>query len=281
MTTNQDLNPTRPPRRLLGIWAHPDDEAYLSADLMARTIEAGGSVTLVTITDGEGGFGADDDRSDGAKAAHRRAELIEAMAAIGVRDIRFLGVADGEVADQLSRHSTSSPLVDRLTREIRRAVPELTVTFGPDGITGHPDHVACSRLATRAWSETRIGELWYAAKSDEWMNRWDHLHRRLGVIMCERSTEDGESAGLSDSVVDHRFVLGGDRLATKRRVLAAHRSQTEMIAGFMGEDVYREWIAEECFRSPTEAELFDADPYLALANWCHPRCHQHAERTWS
>ena len=271
MTATHDPNPARPPQRLLGIWAHPDDEAYLSADLMARTIEAGGSVTLVTITDGEGGFGSDDGRSDAVKAAHRRCELASAMARIGVRDIRFLGVADGEVAAY-----RSSPLVDRIARVMRRVMPDLTVTFGPDGITGHSDHVACSRLTTRAWSEARIGELWYATKSAEWLTRWDDLHRRLGVIM----TDDGDSTGL-DGTVDHRFPIAGDRLATKRRVLAAHRSQTEMIADFMGEDAYLEWIAEECFRNPSETELFDADPDLALANWCHPQGHRHAERTWS
>lgn len=256
--------PTQPetPERLLGIWAHPDDEAYLSADLMAHTVEAGGSVTLVILTDGEGGFGPDDDRGDAARAGHRRAELTDAMAVIGVRDIRFLGVADGRVADH-----RSSPLVDRIARVMRRVQPDVTVTFGPDGVTGHPDHVACSRLATRAWSETRIGELWYATKSPEWLNRWDDLHRRLGVIM----TEDGESAGLGRASVAHRFRAEGTRLEIKRRVLAAHRSQTEMIARSMGEDAYLEWIADECFREPTRAELFDADPYLALANWCHPQ----------
>ena len=36
------------PKRLLGVWAHPDDEAYLSAGLMARVVDHGGSVTVVT-----------------------------------------------------------------------------------------------------------------------------------------------------------------------------------------------------------------------------------------
>ena len=250
------------PQRLLGVWAHPDDEAYLAADLMARTVESGGSVTLITITDGEGGFPAEDGRTLAAKAAQRRAELTEAMAVIGVRDIRFLGVADGEVSDH-----RSSPLVDRIARTIRAMTPDVITTFGPDGITGHPDHVACSRLVTRAWSETRIGELWYATKSGEWLDRWDDLHRSLGVIM----TDDGDTTGLGSADVEFRLEIGGDDLARKRRVLGAHRSQTEMIAGAMGEDNYLEWIAEECFRRPTEAEVFDADPFLALANWCHPQ----------
>jgi LmbE family N-acetylglucosaminyl deacetylase len=48
---------------LLGIWAHPDDEAYLSAGLMIRATEAGHRVVCVTATKGEAGFSADDERS--------------------------------------------------------------------------------------------------------------------------------------------------------------------------------------------------------------------------
>ncbi len=262
MDITLDPQPTRIPRRLLGIWAHPDDEAYLSADLMARTVEAGGSVTVVTLTDGEGGFDDDDQRSDAVKAAHRRSELASAMARIGVRDVRFLGVADGGVADH-----RPTPLIERMARIMRRVQPDVTVTFGPDGITRHPDHVACSSLVTRAWSETRIGELWYATKSDDWLSRWSELHSRLGVIMGERDADNGGAT--SPAVADHRFTIADDRLAGKRHVLAAHRSQTANIAAYMGEETYLEWIAEECFRAPTEAELFDADPFLAIADWCH------------
>ena len=43
------------PRRLLGIWPHPDDEAYLSAGLMGRTTDAGGHVTVLTLTRGTKG----------------------------------------------------------------------------------------------------------------------------------------------------------------------------------------------------------------------------------
>ncbi len=267
---NSDCQADNPklPRRLLGVWAHPDDEAYLSADLMARTVEAGGSVTLITLTDGEGGFADDDRRPLPTKAAQRRAELTEAMAEIGVRDIRFLGVADGGVSDH-----RSSPLVDRIARTMRSVNPDVVATFGPDGITGHPDHVACSLLVTRAWCETRIGELWYATKSNEWLARWQDLHRRLGVIM----TDDGQATDLGRDDVEFQLDIDGERLTAKRRVLAAHRCQTELVAGFMGEKTYLEWIAEECFRTPTEAELFDADPFLALANWCQPR----RARSWT
>ena len=89
------------PKRLVGVWAHPDDEAYLSAGLMARVVGAGGSVTIVTLTDGEGGFPAEDHRPAHIRARQRRAELRAAMASIGVYDVRFVGVADGGVSTSI------------------------------------------------------------------------------------------------------------------------------------------------------------------------------------
>src|SRR3954465_10037017 len=42
---------------LLGVWAHPDDEAYLSSALMAAVRRAGSRVVVVTATHGEHGTG--------------------------------------------------------------------------------------------------------------------------------------------------------------------------------------------------------------------------------
>ena len=40
---------------ILGVWAHPDDETYLSAGLMAAAADAGSRVVCITATRGEGG----------------------------------------------------------------------------------------------------------------------------------------------------------------------------------------------------------------------------------
>ena len=219
------------PTRLLGIWAHPDDEAYLSAGLMARTTADGGHVTVVAITDGEAGFPADDARTTGERAAQRRRELQAAMARIGVDDVRFLGVADGGVAT-----APANVLVTEISDIIRDVDPDVVVTFGPDGITGHPDHVANSHLVTRAWTDTNIGDLWYAAKTNEWLAEWRQLHDDFGVWMT------GEPTGVRAEDVEMIVELGNVELDTKRAVLAEHRSQTDGLAAAFGERRYRGWI---------------------------------------
>ena len=60
---------------VLGVWGHPDDEAYLSAGLMMGAVVSGRKVTCVTATRGEAGFPDDDPRPLAERAAVREAEL--------------------------------------------------------------------------------------------------------------------------------------------------------------------------------------------------------------
>jgi LmbE family N-acetylglucosaminyl deacetylase len=237
-----------PPRRLLGLWAHPDDEAYLSAGLMDRVLRAGGQVTVLTLTDGEAGFPADDPRSVDERRALRRAELHAAMAAIGVDDVRFLGLDDGGMVQ-----TQTTDVHDRLCAVVAEIRPDVTVTFGPDGITGHADHVVTSRLATRAWqaaSRAEEGEqLWYAAKTHAWLDEWRELHNRLGVWMTDEPTGVGEDE--IATVVD----LAPAELERKRAVLAAHASQSDSVAAALGEPTYRRWIRQEAFRLYTVSDV--------------------------
>ena len=232
------------PTRLLGIWAHPDDEAYLSAGLMARTIAEGGHVTVVAITNGEAGFPDDDPRPSERRSIQRQRELQSAMARIGVTDVRFLGRGDGELAN-----TPAGALVTDIGNIIDDVDPDVIVSFGPDGITGHPDHVANSDLVTRAWIDNRIGELWYAAKTDEWLAEWRQLHDDFGVWMTT------EPPGVRAEDVELVVDLAGEELDTKRAVLASHQSQTQGLAAAFGEDRYRRWVCQEVFRRPSQAEL--------------------------
>jgi LmbE family N-acetylglucosaminyl deacetylase len=83
------------PQRLLGVWAHPDDEAYLSAGLMARVVEAGGQVTVLTATRGEQGTSDPEQAGTDAFGHQRARELAASLAVLGVHDVRFLGLPDG------------------------------------------------------------------------------------------------------------------------------------------------------------------------------------------
>ncbi len=243
MKTTRDL-----PRRLLGIWAHPDDEAYLSAGLMARTVASGGDVTVVTATRGEKGTDDPARYDDPAFGRHREGELRTSLAELGVSEVSFLGLRDGEcdLADD-------EAVVRDLAAVIERVAPDVIVTFGPDGMTNHADHRAISRWTTEAWRRSGASaELLYATVTHDFATTHRDLHDELGVYA---ECPGGRPASIGRASVALECALDDAELDRKRRALAAHASQTTGLAELMGEDVYRSWWRNEHFRRPTTSEI--------------------------
>jgi LmbE family N-acetylglucosaminyl deacetylase len=237
----RQLHPAALPITLLGVWAHPDDEAYLSAALMNRVVSTGGRVVLATATRGELG-GTDDPQ---LLAAVRERELRQAMSIIGVGDVRLLGYADGKCADADFDRAIRAMVA--LIEEVR---PDIIVTFGPDGITHHPDHIAVSGWTTAAASTLDHDGLLYATMTDEFALRHDDLHTKLGVWMA------GEPCPVpTDDLALHIIPTGRERML-KQRVLRAHASQISALIEMIGDDdVFDSWWVEEFFRRPTPHEV--------------------------
>ncbi len=139
------------PLKILGLFAHPDDEVFCMGGLAAKAAAEGADVSFVSLTRGEAGQIRD------VKAASRRRlgevrerELAEAAAVLGTDRTRCLDYRDGTLADQ-----PRAPIVARCASLIDERAPDIVVSFGPDGGYGHPDHVACSEIATEASSVSR------------------------------------------------------------------------------------------------------------------------------
>jgi LmbE family N-acetylglucosaminyl deacetylase len=231
------------PTTLLGIWAHPDDEAYLSAALMARVASGGGRVVVVSATRGELGGpapGGDVDRL----ARRREAELRNALAAVGVEELHVLGLADGGCA--AAGHAEQSA---RLEATMRAVAPDLVVTFGPDGITGHDDHRAVSGWALDAWARARTGRLLLATMTDAFLAANDDLHRLVGLSMGP------PLVSVPDAEVALRVRPSPAERRRKAAALRAHASQTVPLVELLGADRFHGWWVEEAFRAPTEADL--------------------------
>ncbi|MEP7116430.1 MAG: PIG-L family deacetylase [Acidobacteriota bacterium] len=150
-------------RVLLGVFAHPDDESLACGGLMARCAALGAAVTLLCATRGEGGPGAESTSGDsvaarGALALRRTSELDAAARVLGISDLVVLDHGDGML-----------PWVEaaRLEADIREAIerlrPDVVVTFGPDGLYWHPDHIAVYERTTAvvAAMTTGVPALYY------------------------------------------------------------------------------------------------------------------------
>ena len=133
-------------RRLLGVFAHPDDEVFCAGGTMARAAEAGAEVMIVSATRGELGQIRDPAAATRRTlGAVREEELRAAAAELGVQRVQVLAYPDGT----LQRHRSS---LGAATADIMRHFdPDTVVTFGADGGYGHPDHVAISELTTAAF----------------------------------------------------------------------------------------------------------------------------------
>jgi LmbE family N-acetylglucosaminyl deacetylase len=240
--------PTRP-MTLLGVWAHPDDESFMSAVLMSRVLKVGGRVVLATATRGEAGGTGDPEEL----AVLRERELRTAMAGLCVRDIRMLGYADGECSNADPEEAVRS--IVALIEDVR---PDVIVTFGPDGVTGHPDHIAVSRWTTAAAAALGHDRLLYVTMTDEFMAQHEWLHAELGVWM------GGEPLSVAESDLALRLVPTPRERELKRRALRAHASQTSRLIDLVGADAFDGWWVDEFFRRPT-AEEWSAAPEWAEA----------------
>ena len=184
-----------PAQRLLLVHAHPDDETIGQGATMAKYAAEGRGVTLVTCTAGEMGeilvpelahLAADQDDGLGE---HRRGEIDDAMAVLGVTDHRWLGgfqryrdsgmkwhedghaVAADEVHENAFWHADLTEAADLLVEIVREVRPQVLVTYDPFGGYGHPDHIQAHRVAMYAAQLAAVpsyrrdlGEPWDIAK---------------------------------------------------------------------------------------------------------------------
>jgi len=131
---------------LMAVYAHPDDEAFGSGGTLAKYAAEGCDVYLVTATRGEAGRIAEPDLATEANLPYvREQELRCACRIYGLHPPRFLDYLDGQLT--LVHQGQAVARLVRLLRELR---PEVLITFGPDGIYGHYDHLAVHRWATIA-----------------------------------------------------------------------------------------------------------------------------------
>src|SRR5258705_289102 len=84
---------------ILGVWAHPDDETYLSAGLMASAVRNGQRVVCVTATRGEAGSWDEERWPSDRMGAIREQELNECLSILGVSEHHWLDYIDAECAD--------------------------------------------------------------------------------------------------------------------------------------------------------------------------------------
>lgn len=248
--TPVDSSPRQPV--LMVVHAHPDDESSQTGGTLAAYSAAGWRTILITCTDGAEGDGVAGSKPGQAEhnskqvAERRSGELDMAAVALGIHELIKLGFPDSGVptesgvpARKVFSRRPLQPMVDRLTRLIELHRPDVVVTYPPNGLSGHPDHIRTHtlvRAALRAVKATKstAGKtdypepplLYYIALS---RSRLLAVHTRVRAALgpdawvppTEMSIDDSEVTTVIDIAAHWRDKL---------RALSAHASQSDAAA---------------------------------------------------
>ena len=134
-------------RCLLAVFAHPDDETFRCGGTLALLARGGVRVQVLTATRGEAGSCGDPPLCTPEELpALRERELACACAALGLEPPRLLDYVDGHLAD-----ADAEVLTAHILAAIGETGAQLLLSFGLDGLSGHPDHLAIGRCAAGAF----------------------------------------------------------------------------------------------------------------------------------
>jgi LmbE family N-acetylglucosaminyl deacetylase len=233
--------------RLAGVFAHPDDDAFGIAGtcaLHADDLE----LLVVFATNGEAGRIADAALATRETLGRvREAEAASAYRVLGVEaDLRFLGYRDGSVS-QVPRPE----LVGRVADALASFRPDVVITFGPEGITAHQDHITVGAAGTEAFGvvRERLGQdgpkrLLHLALPSADLERLAGELRRRGLEPPD-PTEPFQPRGVPDDRIGVRVDCSS---VVKRKLdaLREHRTQAQDLEEYP-QDLWPEFLSREAF----------------------------------
>lgn len=224
---------------ILTVWAHPDDESFLAAGIIATAVSNGQKVACITATKGEEGVQNEQRWPHEHLGEIRKSELMDALKIIGVDHHHWLDYHDGECA-----RADAHEAVDKIVEYINLYKPDTILTFGPDGWTGHPDHQTVS-----AWVSTAVGKInqkpniFHVIGSNENYEKYLKLADEKANIFYNIE----KPPLFAEDDCDICFDLPEDICEQKCRALAAMPSQTEALFGLFDKPFIKKAWSQECF----------------------------------
>jgi LmbE family N-acetylglucosaminyl deacetylase len=236
--------------RLAGVYAHPDDDTYGVAGVLATEGPEQIDYALIVATSGEAGPISDPSlasRDDLARV--REGEERASLSVLGFADapVHFLRYADGGLKDV-----PREELVGKIAQILGELGPQVVVTFGPEGITKHDDHITVGHAATEAFHVARarapensaFRRLYYNAIPKSVIEVYWKALRARGI-----DVGDPEGPFMPRGVPDETISVRVDgRGVVKRKIdaIRAHRTQ-QVELEYLPEDLQPEILGQECF----------------------------------
>lgn len=225
---------------ILSVWAHPDDETFSCAGIMAQAIKNNQKVVCITATKGEKGTQDTSKWPAETLAAVRTQELKEALRIIGVKEHHWLDYHDGAC-----QYQDDDSAAGKIATYIQKYNPDTVLTFGPEGLTGHPDHQSVSRWVSRAIELSDSNPaLYHAVVAQEQYDRYlKKADEALGIFYNIKIPPIRPL-----SACDLSFLCDAAEMCTlKRSAIAAMPSQTEAMFTIFGEEFVESAFMTEAF----------------------------------
>jgi len=197
-------------KNILVVLAHPDDESFGMGGTLAKYADLGAQVILLCATRGEAGIKGVRPEKAGQI---RELELKQAANNLKIK-VFFLDYVDGA----LSQLDTND-FAERISIWIDAVDPGLIISFGPDGVSGHPDHVAVSKSVT--WAV-------------------EHYFPEINLLYLVASEATKFGCGVIESTHDSRQLISvdiSDFKLVKVKAIQSHKSQNTELTGIPEDEV--------------------------------------------
>jgi LmbE family N-acetylglucosaminyl deacetylase len=213
--------------RVAGVFAHPDDDVYL---LGGTLLLEKGAVEPSFLFATDGGAGPISDPTQATRetlGGVRKGEQRDALRVLGYPDaiVRYLGHPDYYLPNVPLQH-----LISDVEAFLADQMPHVVVTFGPDGLTSHHDHVHIGAAATEAFRRMRAG-----GQTDGFQRLYYAVHARSDIDrfyagVREGGFDYGEEGKLFDltAVPDESIMVRVDTTSVrdgKYEAILAHKTQ--------------------------------------------------------
>jgi LmbE family N-acetylglucosaminyl deacetylase len=158
---------------------------------------------------------------------------------LGVEDHRWLDYHDGSCTEV-----PPDEAIAKVAALIEEIGPDSVLTFGPEGMTGHPDHIAVSAWTTAAFKRSaRPGaRLYYAGQTPEWAERWVARMNEFTEVFAP-----GTPPVTSRDDLGIFFQLDVDLTMLKFEAINKQPSQFEPFLNAFDKDFFLEAQSEEVY----------------------------------
>lgn len=196
---------------ILAIFAHADDENIV-APVLAKYSAEGAAVYLAVATDGRYGVTDFAHIPAGDSLAHVRAREIKCAAAeLGIHPPILMGFPDALRSDERKTQAVLDSIKDIIIQLFTELKPDVVITWGASGWTGHPDHRLIGAAVTEVFSSKQWGKparLYYPEIATGYL-----------------PPENVSYATVDSAYLPVRIALSAADLAIAKKELHCHQSQ--------------------------------------------------------